>query len=167
MTLSFPTDPDSRSKREPETDARFEAFWQDAVVSMPREQAGDDFTDRVLRRVDESRSRSNWRPLVAAMVLVATGLGSYSFADWRRQLDATERVAVLRAEYEVLRDELAALEAAQRRQGLVYLGGENDVELVLDVGRLARNSRRGPAAAAPAGGSAAPAEDSTAAPQVF
>lgn len=144
MTLQFRTENfPNESTRAPQTatDEAFETFWRDAVGGLPRETASDAFTDQVMRRVEIHRGTPRWRPLIAATVLLATGLGTYSYADWRQRLEATDRLAELRAEYEVLRDEMAALEEARRKKGLVYLGGESDVELVLDVGRLARRQR--------------------------
>ena len=132
---AFPANDVSADARS--SDPSFDAFLNQTLSSLPREQADDQFTARVMRQVEERSGFSQWRPLVAAALLVAVGYGTHFWSDWQQQMESVERLAELRAEYEVLQEELAALEKARRNQKLVYLGGENGVEYVLDVGRLA------------------------------
>ena len=122
----------------PANDSRFDALLDAGLGALPREHAGDDFTERVLEEVRLREGRSQWRPLAAALALLAVGMGTYSWNEQRERQEAIERIASLRAEYEVLQNELAGLQNAKRARGVVHLGGSDDVELVLDLGRLVR-----------------------------
>ncbi len=109
--------------------------------SLPREIASDGFTERVLREVESHRMQSQWRPLAAALALLAVGVASYGWNEQRQDQEAVERIASLRAEYEVLQEELATLAEAKRDRGVVYLGGNDDVEFVLDLRRLIQHQQ--------------------------
>lgn len=126
-----PTTPD-------ELDHRLDA----ALASLPRETAEEGFTEAVLARLGQRQSsRRQWQGLAAAaLVILALGLGSLQWQRYQARLAAVERVAVLNAEYQVLQDRLEELEARRdRARPLIYLSDANDdVELVLDLGRLAR-----------------------------
>ena len=114
--------------------------------SLPRETATDEFTDGVLRRLPANDTTPvyarPWVLAVAALLLLTVAIG---FREWRhqvRQQEAIERIAEMRAEYEVLHQELDALKARASENRVVYLGESNGTEVVLDLARLPNNKAR-------------------------
>ena len=115
--------------------------------ALPRERAGDDFTPRVLarlaaaERVRPAADRAAWLrwmalPVAAAVVLIAllarpepSSTPSAGAAEARRLLEE------IRREHGRLEGELAALRQA-RRSPVLYVGGDEEVDLVLDLGRV-------------------------------
>lgn len=114
--------------------------------SLPREAASDDFTERVLRRLPANDTTPvyarPWVLAVAAMLLLTVAIG---FREWRhqvRQNEAIDRIAEMRAEYEVLQQELDSLKTRASENRVVYLGEANGTEVVLDLARLPDNKSR-------------------------
>ncbi len=122
----------------PANDSGLDARLDAGLGSLPREVASNGFTERVLKEVEIRGTRSEWRLLAAALALLTIGVASYAWTEQRQDLEAVERIASLRAEYEVLQEELAMLSDAKRRRGVVYLAGNDDVEFVVDLRRLAQ-----------------------------
>ncbi len=80
---------------------------------------------------------SGW--LMAAAALLLCGLG---LREWQHQREVDEslrRIAELRGQYQELASQIAELkeEAAGGSRPVVYLGGNHEVDLVLDLDRLA------------------------------
>jgi hypothetical protein len=129
---------------------RFDRRLDAVLASLPREQAGDGFTDAVMERLDHRRVvRRQWQTLAAAaLVLLTVGLGTFQWHRYQEQMAAVERMAKLNAEYQVLQAEFEALEATRERaRPVIYLGStplgstNDDVDLVLDLWKLASASR--------------------------
>lgn len=144
---------------EPETvsDERLRGLLQ----AMPRERAGRDFTAKVMRRLAKSPTASplatgsllffpaerrrlpGWSGwLVAAAALLLVGLG---LREWQHQRDLQEslrRIAELRGQYQELASELKALREEAAARPVVYLGGNENVDLVLDLGHLAEARKK-------------------------
>ncbi len=133
-----------------------------ALKSLPRERAGAGFTAGVLRRLDERRrpTAAWWGPALrgpalrgagrwplmaaaAAVLLLAVGLGAREWWHFHQRQQATARLATLEQERQALAAELAEL---RRRvvgaQPVVYLGGSNDLDLVLDLAHAKRAGTR-------------------------
>lgn len=116
--------------------------------SLPREEASPYFTAGVLRRLREGESPRRRIPrrvlaAVAAVLVLALAFGARE--GWHRyQLrQSRARLAALRAEHEALNTELRALrELAAEARPVVYLGSRGDVDLVVDLARLARQRRQ-------------------------
>lgn len=154
--------------RDPNTDPLGEA-----LRSLPRHRAGEGFTERVLDRLGEpaelrARTRAHTRVnrrlwgglrLAAAGLLFAVGLvvalaagrvlpgGGPTPAPAEAARQA--RRESLEAERARLAAELAELrrltsELAEESAPVLYLGGDEEVDLVLDLGRLARDGYRDP-----------------------
>ncbi|MEM1182330.1 MAG: hypothetical protein AAGM22_28550 [Acidobacteriota bacterium] len=113
---------------------------REALGRLPRERAGEDFTVQVLERAAGAGANGvrRLRSLAAAAVFFAVGaVGAHEWNAAQSREAAAVRMASLRAEYAVLQAELQSLQrAADPPSPVVYLGGEGDVEYVLDLSRL-------------------------------
>lgn len=114
--------------------------------SLPRESASDHFTVGVLRRLPANDTTPvyarPWFLAVAAMLLLTVAVG---FREWRHQVrqdEAIERIAEMRAEYEVLEQELNELKTRATQNRVVYLGESGGTEVVLDLAKLPNNQAR-------------------------
>lgn len=126
-----------------------------ALKNLPREKASPGFGAKVLTRWKEQegavaeqarvlpfaqRSRRPALPLwiAVAAALILAALGAREWQHRRDQEEALRRIAELRARYEALADTLEELrmEAAAARP-VVYLGGNEKLDLVLDLEQLA------------------------------
>ena len=110
-----------------------------ALESLPRERAGIGFTAGVLRRIEQPSRRlfpMQWTALTAAAVIVlALGFG---WREWRHR-QAEEHLQVLLAEKQDLEVEMQVLRRlSQKARPVVYLGGNEKVDLVLDLARFQR-----------------------------
>jgi hypothetical protein len=111
----------------------------DLVRALPRETASPGFAARVQRRVREPQpARGGGLRLAAgaaALVLVITAAG---FQSWQRAKDSPARLArdarAVRADLEQLAATLEQRDAGSR---LIYVGGDDHVDLVIDSRRLA------------------------------
>jgi hypothetical protein len=118
---------------------------RDALRGLPAPGPGPAFTARVMARLAAAPARAPRRvpawAAAAAAVVLAAGLLLGGRAVVREQ-----RNAALRSETEELARELEALrQAAERPAPVLYLGGTEEVDLVLDLSTLPL------AAAVPAG----------------
>ncbi|HEX9943719.1 MAG TPA: hypothetical protein VGG03_17040 [Thermoanaerobaculia bacterium] len=121
----------------------------DLLRELPREQARPGFTARVLERLDAAEQRFGPRlalAAVAAVMVVAVSAGALMDrqAERREAIEAAEAqriLAELRAEHGRLERELREMS----QPPVVYIGGNEDVDLVLDLGKA-----RGTAGATPA-----------------
>lgn len=129
------------------------------LSSLPREKAGADFTARVMARVGagsrpeqtasvlsfpaERRRLPSWSGwLMAAAALLAVGLG---FREWQHRQEVEEtmrRIAELRGQYQELASELDDLRReSARSRPVVYVGGTDKVDFVVDLERLSENKK--------------------------
>ncbi|HYG62782.1 MAG TPA: hypothetical protein VEL74_09395 [Thermoanaerobaculia bacterium] len=117
---------------------------------LPRERAGDRFTARVLEGLDGGRRparRSGWALATAALLaLLVSGVlverrglrqGEPAHSEAGEARQALEEI---RDEHERLARELERLQSLSEGQGdapgIVYLGGNERMDLVLDLGRM-------------------------------
>lgn len=126
-----------------------------ALQSLPRERAREGFTDAVLARLPEGRPRrfpaSGRLALAAALVLgialtpLALHLRQSGPEAARLQPPARQaQIDQLRRERAELARELAELKAlAEGDLPLVYLAGDEETDLVLDLEQLARRRSAG------------------------
>lgn len=120
-----------------------------ALKALPRESAGLGFAARVLRRIENappwwsparwlprSWTARHWTSMAAAAVLVlALGFG---WREWHHR-QAAANLKVLLVEKQELEQELEALrQLAADARPTVYLGGDDEVDLVLDLARFQR-----------------------------
>jgi hypothetical protein len=124
----------------------------DLLRELPREQARTGFTARVLNRLDAPERRRSIPRLVprlalagalAVVLIVTAGV----LVDARRDVIARARaeraLAEIRSEHARLEREVQEL---PDQPFVVYLGGNEDVDLVLDLGKVRGSEGATPAA---------------------
>jgi len=112
------------------------------LAELPRETAGPHFTARTLARLDlpprrERPARAGLAPWVAvpaaaSLALAALLVGGRERAD---RAEAQRLLTQIRAEHGRLATELANLRE-EREAPVVYLGGDEKIDLVVDLGRV-------------------------------
>lgn len=122
-------------------DSRLDA----ALAGLPREQATPAFSAGVARRIARRRARSARARRLALATAAVLAIG---VAGWAWQIEAERKAAqheliALRAEVAALRGELADLERLRTAaRPIIHLGSTDQVDLVLDLERLAATDRR-------------------------
>jgi hypothetical protein len=118
----------------------------DLLRELPREQARPGFTARVLRRIEVPGRRFSSRlALVGALALtvtVAAGVRVETRRDAVETARAQQALQEIRAEHGRLEREVQELS----QPSVVYLGGDENVDLVLDLGRVRGTEGAKPAA---------------------
>ena len=120
---------------------------------LPREEASPYFTAGVLRRIKSEARPAPWRRLAlaasAAAVLLVSLVGVRGVLEGRREMARTvverqaalERLELLETRKQALEEEIRSLRRmAQEAQGVVYLGSTPNLDVVVDLNRLARRS---------------------------
>ncbi len=124
----------------------------DLLRELSREQARPGFTARVLHRLDapERRQLIPWRvprlalaTVLAAVLAVTTGWLIDARRDALSNARAERALAEIRAEHTRLEREVQDL---SQPPAVVYLGGNEDVDLVLDLGKVRGSEGAKPAA---------------------
>jgi hypothetical protein len=124
----------------------------DLLRELPREQARPGFTARVLHRLDapERRRSIPWRiprlALATALTIVLAVTAGLLIDARQHALEssrAEKALAEIRAEHARLEQEVRELSA---QPPVVYLGGNEDVDLVLDLGKVRGSEGATPAA---------------------
>jgi hypothetical protein len=117
---------------------------------MPREQARPGFTARVLRSLDADPQRRRGlipRFALSAALAVVLAVTAGVLVDARRDALAAARaeqaLAEIRAEHGRLQREVREL---SQPSSVIYLGGNENVDLVLDLGRTGGTEGAKPAA---------------------
>lgn len=115
---------------------------------LPRERARSGFTARVLARLDEPqvpvrRWPARLAPVALAASLVLVVIAGTVIREQRREAEALEAVRALRAEHSRIERELQDLSSAPP---VYYLGGDEDVDLVMDLRKVQPDSGVKPAA---------------------
>ena len=117
------------------------------LASLPRETASPQFTAGVLERLaDAPRRRRQQRWIAAACAAVVLLAGTFGLRWWseerareRQRQEALVRLEALEAEKRALEDEISRLRRMARdARPVVYLGSTPNLDMVLDLGRLAR-----------------------------
>ena len=120
-----------------------------ALEALPREKASADFTRRVLDNLPQKPRRRipawSYRLAAAATVVILLVL-PMSLQRWSMSIDTGSEamlaeIEAVRSEKVLIEKELRQLrEQAAAESPVVYIGGNEDVNLVLDVGALLNRS---------------------------
>jgi hypothetical protein len=124
---------------------------REALRSLPRQRAGEGFTRRVLERIDSTPPARHggavlrWAAAAGVAGLLITGALSLPGPETNRRQHLRELEAE-RARLASELDELKRLAGTDDSvDPVIYLGGDDRIDLVLDVGRLARQGTAVPA----------------------
>jgi hypothetical protein len=120
------------------------------LKELPQEQARPGFTARVLARLDTAPpARVRWQPRLTAVVAVAVALTAGLVYNSRLEAEkAAKRVRAerilreLRAEHGRIKKELEAL---PEEPPVLYLGGDEKMDLVVNLRTVPRTDGRHPA----------------------
>ncbi len=128
-----------------DTQERLEGLFR----SMPRERASDGFTREVMdmaasreagRAPGSRRRQAPLFALAAAAAVLALALGiavSMVLSERSRRSELRQEISALRREHQRLDNEVSRLRDRSTQQ-VIYLGGDDTVDYVLDLERLAR-----------------------------
>ena len=121
----------------------------DLLRELPREQARPGFSARVLHRLDApERRRSIPRLALATALTIVLAVTAGFLIDARRDAlesaRAEKALAEIRAEHARLEREVQDL--SEQQPSVIYLGGNEDVDLVLDLGKVRGSEGATPAA---------------------
>lgn len=117
-----------------------EEHIRNLLGSLPREEASEGFTERVMSRLDEAK-RPLYQPrlaLAASFVLIAAAW--FAFSQWRSSIEEQRtdtQIRTIKSNIQDLQNELRLL---RDLAPVLYLGGNENVDFVLDVRQLARES---------------------------
>lgn len=112
---------------------------------LPRERASTTFTAGVFDRLASRRRRTarRRRALSAIAATVALTAGSWGVHAHRQDLETQHELAAIRRDLHSVRQDLQRLERLERAsRPVLYLGSTDEVDLVLDLNRLARHQQR-------------------------
>ncbi|MEM8962811.1 MAG: hypothetical protein AAGD38_15105 [Acidobacteriota bacterium] len=110
--------------------------------SLPAVEASPGFTRRVLARLDQPATASRpthggmWRWATAALLVLLVAMGGWQLHGIHEQQQRQAELDELRQEYLALRAEVDELQRLRDELPVFYLGGTDDVDLVLDVANL-------------------------------
>ena len=166
-------DKPAREDRPPEHDSEHDRRLSELLAALPRERAAADFTAGVLQRIEAApqwpalqwpaprrpaprRPALRWRrqaPLLAAAALLFICLAFGGRELWHRHQyqEAVARLEALHAEHDALEAELHRLRRlAVETRPVLYLGGDETVEYVVDLSRPHHRGEVVPARGRPA-----------------
>lgn len=110
----------------------------DLLRELPRESARPGFTTRVLNRLEAPERRRSMPRLALAGALAAVAIIAGVLVDARRDaletVHARQALQEIRAEHGRLEREVHELS----QPPVVYLGGNENVDLVLDLGKVGK-----------------------------
>lgn len=117
---------------------------QDGLGNLPKYRASPEFTDRAIRALEVRSARPLYRRpamgwLLATAVALALGvwMGTYLRQQNIARSAYKQKLYALRAEYQQIQSEVDSLRKdASDSPAVVYLGGNEQIDLVLDLADL-------------------------------
>ena len=118
-----------------------EEHLRNLLSSLPREEASDDFTDRVLNRLDSVKRPIYFeRRLALAASLLFIVAGWYGLRQWQSSVEKQQtdaRIRSIKSEVHQLQNDIRLL---RDLAPVLYLGGTENVDFVLDMRQFARET---------------------------
>jgi len=117
---------------------------REVLRSLPRQDAPEGFTRATVQRLGARGPRGRtWRrlALVAAVCAGLIGLGvplALSLSERAGREQVRDELERLKQDHDALEAQLAALRASEKEPELLYLGGTDSADYVLDLRQLAR-----------------------------
>jgi hypothetical protein len=119
----------------------------EGLSQLPRTQASEGFTDRVLAAVEARQSntprrlaRLAWAGAVTLMLGLLVGALVVHQRQRAAELAYQQQVEALRSRYEELLNEVVSIrQEASTPDNRLYLGGDDSLDLMLDLNRLEPN----------------------------
>ncbi len=112
--------------------------------SLPREKASEGFTDSVMSRLEEGRKSLVFQPRFALaasiLLIVAVWIGADRWLAMQQEEQTNDRIHTLKTEIEKIQGDIRLL---RDLAPVLYLGGNEDVDFVLDLGKAAREKGDG------------------------
>ena len=118
-----------------------EEHIRNLLSSLPREEASEDFTERVMSRLDEAKRpvyQQHRLALAASLALIVAawfGLSRWQSSVEEQQTNA--RIRTIKTEVQQLQNDIRLL---RDLAPVLYLGGNENVDFVLDLRQLAGES---------------------------
>jgi hypothetical protein len=118
----------------------------DLLRTLPKERAGEGFTYRVVERLDQAPVKSRARLAVAlVLLLLLSAVAGVFFFQQAEKAQLREEIASLRAEHRALSEELhRVMEQSAGIHPVLYLGGDDRRDYVLDVKKFVRERKPPP-----------------------
>ncbi len=117
-----------------------------ALAELPRQRASDSFTARVVERAGTGEpERGGWprgAVAAAAVLVLVSGATAWRLERARRLETLRGEVSELQTTHRLLAQELRELRATEKPP-VVYLGGDDNVDLFLDLAELERLQKAG------------------------
>ncbi|MHB0972437.1 MAG: hypothetical protein ACYC7A_09670 [Thermoanaerobaculia bacterium] len=113
---------------------------RDVLAALPRDAASEGFTAATLERLRARQARRRRFPLVAAASLTLALAGGALAVRQIGEIREAERLEQLRAERAAIAAELEELKRLTAEPPVVYLGGNDQVDVVLDVSQPASDA---------------------------
>jgi hypothetical protein len=121
-----------------------EEHIRNLLSSLPREQASDDFTDRVMNCLENVKQPIylEHRFALAAVVLLIVVAG-YGLRQWQSSVEEREteaRIQSIKTQVQQLQNDIRLLRSLAP---VLYLGGTENVDFVLDMRQLTPGAEGG------------------------
>jgi hypothetical protein len=118
-----------------------EEHLRNLLSSLPREEASEGFTERVMSRLDEAKRPAYQQPrfaLSASLALIVAAW--FGFSQWQSSIEEEQtntRIRTIKNEVQQLQNDIRLL---RNLAPVLYLGGDENVDFVLDLRQLAGDS---------------------------
>ena len=125
-------------KDAPPRDSRLE----EALSRLPRERSSPEFTARVLAALDRPTvrprpARAAWAAVVSVVLIAGLGLGYGLQRQYAAERAYRQQVEELQHRYQQLLEEVTTVrQEVARPETRIYLGGDERLDLVLDLGQI-------------------------------
>lgn len=107
----------------------------EVLAAVPRDAASEGFTAATMRRVQDRQKRRRRLPFVAAASITIALAGGALAVRQLGEVREERRIKALRAERQAIAAGLEELKRMTTEPPVVYVGGNDDIDVVLDVSK--------------------------------